>query len=156
MEKQKSHAFNKDVYLLGKNSEGIYYWLESPTWDCNWYWGFGYIESYTNNKYPHLSRDIQSHQHADNFMSSWFIEWNGSKPILTERTFTDREGWELSELFEQFYFLKKAAENFGRGKCHCSDTTIDNWAKPELATEINKLIIPKVIARIIEILTPDK
>lgn len=154
MNKQKTIAFDKEVYLLGADNEGIYYWLESPKWDCGWYWGFGYIETYTNNKNPQISRDINSHQHAENFMSKWFIEWNGSKPILAHTTFTEKEGWELSELFEQFYFLQKAAENFGRGKCYTSNTTIPLWQKTELAKEINEKIIPQVTARILEILTP--
>lgn len=152
--KTKTHAFGKDVFLLGEDKEGTKYWLESPKWECDWYWGFGYIETYTNNNNPAKSRDIQSHQHANDFMSKWFTEWNGSKPILEKTTFDEKEGWELSELFEQFYFLQKAAENFGRGKAYCSNTKIDNWAKPELAKEINEVIIPKVTARILEILSP--
>jgi hypothetical protein len=65
MNKRKSHAFNKDIYLLGKNRYGELVWLESPTWDCGWYWGFGYVETYTNNKRPDLARDISSHSHFD-------------------------------------------------------------------------------------------
>lgn len=155
MEKRKDHAFGKDVYLLGADSEGTYYWLESPTWDCDWYWGFGYIETYENNKHPGASRDISSHQHATDFMKTWFKEWNGSKPILAEKTFTEDEGWELSELFEQFYFLRQAAENFGRGKCHCAETSAPKWKKPGLVREINEKRIPAVTRRIIEILTPE-
>jgi len=154
LNKRKKHAFGKDIYLLGSDCEGIFYWLESPTWDCDWYWGFGYMETYTNNKNPQYARDINSHQHADKFMSKWFTEWNGSKPILLVKTFTNKEGWELSELFEQFYFLKDAAENFGRGKCHCANTLIPLWKKPELIKEINEILIPQVTARILEILSP--
>ncbi|MCJ7828736.1 MAG: hypothetical protein MUP81_03225 [Dehalococcoidia bacterium] len=152
--KKKTHVFGKDIYLLGTDESGIRYWLESPSWDCNWYWGFGYIETYSNNRSPEHSADISSHQHAENFMSKWFTEWNGSKPILVQQTFDKKEGWELSELFEQFYFLKESAENFGRGKCHCANTIIPLWQKTELAKEINEQIIPKVTARILEILTP--
>ena len=32
----------KKKYLLGYiNNESIY--LSPPSWDCNWYWGFGYL-----------------------------------------------------------------------------------------------------------------
>ena len=34
MEKKKSHAFGKDVYLLG-TINGRYQWLEAPSWDCD-------------------------------------------------------------------------------------------------------------------------
>jgi hypothetical protein len=155
MNKQISHAFGKDVYLLGADTRGTKYWLEEPRWDCGWYWGFGYIETYTNNDSPNRSRDIDSHQHATNFMSKWFIEWNGSKPILIDMTFSEKEGWELSELFAQFYFLKEAAEMFGRGKAHVANTTISLWADKAKATEINEVLIPMVTKRILEILTPE-
>ena len=45
-------------------------------------------------------------------MSEWFIGRNGSKPILKEPVFNEKEGWELSELFEQFYFLQKSSGIF--------------------------------------------
>ncbi len=154
MEKRKSYAFGKVVYLLGKDERGVYYWLEAPRWECGWYWGFGYIETYTANKHPHLAKDITSHSHADKFMSEYFTSWNGSSPILKEKTFSDEEGWELSELFQQFYFLKEAAEMFGRGKANCAKTSIPLWKKPELVKEINEILIPRVTSRIIEILTP--
>lgn len=151
--KTKSKAFGKYVYLLGADEDGVYYWLESPTWDCGWYWGFGYIETYTNNQYPHLASDISSHQHADNFLGEYFTEFNGSKPRLKKRTFTDKEGWELSELFETFYTLRKAAELFGRGKSNVADTSVRINMK-RAAKRINTIEIPKVTNRILQILSP--
>ncbi len=154
LKKQTSQAFGKKVFLLGRDSEGVKYWLEEAKWECKWYWGFGYIETYTRNNDPAHSKDISSHQHADNFMSEWFTEWNGSKPRLVERTFTDKEGWELSELFQQFYLLREAAEYFGRGKANCADTKIKLFKKPELVNEINEDRMPVIIDRIYSILSP--
>ena len=34
MGKVKSHAFGKDVFLLGADKDDRYYWLEAPKWDC--------------------------------------------------------------------------------------------------------------------------
>ena len=62
MQKKKIYAFGYH-YLLGIDSVGIKHYVEAPSWDCGWYWGFGYIESYTNNNSPGTSRDKQSHQH---------------------------------------------------------------------------------------------
>lgn len=154
LEKTKSHAFGKDVYLLGTDAQGVKYWLESPSWDCGWYWGFGYIQTYVRNQMPDRAKDIDSHEHAENFLSEWFTEWNNSTPRLSMQTFSSQEGWELSELFAQFYFLKSAAENFGRGKCYVANTSAPNWEKKDLVKEINEKLIPAVTARIIEILTP--
>ena len=154
MEKQQSKAFGKNVFLLGADEEGTWYWLEEQGWDCDWYWGFGYIETYTNNQHPEKSKDISSHQHAEDFMSKWFKEWNGSKPILKDKTFSEAEGWELSELFAQFYHLQEQAEFWGRGKMNTANTTIKNWQDKSLAEKINKIILPVIMNRIIEILTP--
>jgi len=154
MKKRADKAFGKKVYLLGEDEDGVKHWLEEPSWDCGWYWGFGYIETYKNNLNPNLSRDINSHSHATNFMSEYFIEWNGSIPILKNRVFNDKEGWELSELFSQFYFLRDAAENFSKGKCNCANAKVSLWKKPNLVKEINKKLIPEITKRIIEILTP--
>jgi hypothetical protein len=152
--KQKSRAFSKDVFLLGKDEEGICYWLEAPSWDCGWYWGFGYITSYQGNRLPDKASDISSHEHADNFLSEWFTEWNGSKPRLKTQVFTEKEGWELCELFKQFYILNDTAEFFGRGKAHVADTSIPNWKDEKLAKDINTRMIPAITSRIMEILTP--
>ena len=56
MKKQKSHAFNKDCYLLGRGTDGSHYWLEQSTFDCDWYWSVGYIETYSNNEKSKFSK----------------------------------------------------------------------------------------------------
>ena len=156
MDKRTTKAFGKKVFLLGKAEDGTLYWLEEAKWDCGWYWGFGYIEAYTNNKNPNMARDIESHEHADHFLSEWFTEWNGSKPRLVEKTFNDKEGWELTELLQQFYTLRQTAEYFGRGKENCANTSIPDYKKPELVKEINEVRMPQIFNRIYEILTPKK
>lgn len=156
MRKEINKAFGKKVYLLGMDKDAIKYWLEEPKWDCGWYWGFGYIETYTNNSSPSTSRDINSHHHANEFLGKWWYKWNNSEPILLDTTFNEKEGWELCELFEQFYFLQKAAEMFKDGKAHCTNTTIPLWKDEVKVKEINETLIPNVTKRIIEILTPSK
>lgn len=151
LHKEVKEFHGKDLFLLGKDEYGTYYYLESPSWDCGWYWGFGYIEGFTNNRVT--DRSHESHQHATSFVSEWFTEHNGSTPRLTERTFTDKEGWQLSELFKRFYILKESAELFGRGGAHVSST--DEKLKREAwASEINETLIPQTTAEIIKILTP--
>lgn len=152
MNKLKSYAFGKNVYLLGSDEDGTWYWLEEASWDCGWYWGFGYIETYTNNKNPMVSKDIKSHQHADNFYLEW---WRGDKPILRDTTFNEKEGWELTELLKQFYILRESAEYFDRGKANMADTKIKLYKKSELVEEINKVRMPIIFNRIYEILSPN-
>jgi hypothetical protein len=155
--KKETRAFGKTIYLLGQDKNGINYWLEGPSWECSWYWGFGYIETYTNNNSPEHSKDISSHSHASNFMAEYFTELNGSKPILTKTVFTEDEGWELSELFKQFYHWRDHAELLYRGNMNITTATdkLFKWKDEVECKRINKEVIPKITARIIEILKPN-
>jgi hypothetical protein len=198
IKKQKSHAFGKDIYLIGVDEYKKKHWLEAPRWDCGWYWGFGYIETYTNNNNPSYSDDIESHQHWDTIFTErdtpmWIVghserkiyddlsprvgfkDENGNNkpyylyhkdyhanpydnPYFEKITFNEKEGWELGELFAQFYFLKNCADKFKKGNAFISPNSVEhlelNWQKPELVKEINEILIPKISDRIIEILTP--
>lgn len=166
--KQKSFAFRKDIYLLGWDADGINYWLEAPSWDCSWYWGFGYVETYTNNANPSKAKDINSHEHISGFMGQQ-EEYDSAKGCFVKgkyihnlidckkfarTTFDEKESWELSELFNQFYFLKDAAEHFKHGKCNTANSKVALWKDEAKAKEINEVLIPQVTARILEILSP--
>jgi hypothetical protein len=155
MNKRKSHAFNKDIYLLGKNRYGELVWLESPTWDCGWYWGFGYVETYTNNRYPHLARDISSHSHFSGLIGK---QDNGKYIYhineIMDTPLTDTESWELSDLMKRFYTLKESAEVFHRGNANYTSNTKHDSKNEDLAKYINEVELPKIFARVIEILSP--
>ena len=173
LKKRKSHAFRKDIFLIGKDTEGKLVWLEAPTWDCSWYWGFGYIETYTNNTNPSIARDILSHSHIDGLtgrheyydtekqchrLSSEYIHNIYDSPKLVETTFTENEGWKLSELFKEFYLLKDMAEYTHRSPASCNYTTSPVTQDPEKMAawhkEINEVMIPLITAEILRMLTP--
>jgi len=160
IQKQKSHAFSKDIYLLGKDKYGDYLWLEAGSWDCNWYWGFGYVETYTNNKKPHLAKDIQSHSHVDGYIfekdenGSFISHWN-EQPNLEESTLTENESWEFSDLMKSFYTLRKTAEIYHQGNAHLSSGKL-SLKNQQAEKRINEKEIPKIMQRIYEILTPEQ
>jgi hypothetical protein len=170
IDKQKSHAFKKDVYLLGKDADGIRYWLEAPSWDCGWYWGFGYVETYQQNRTPSKARDIDSHSHIDSSFMGKVSFYNTDKnawdyteyihnifdcPTFTETTFSEKEGWTLSELFKTFYQLRESADMFGKGGSHITtNPCADIIANKEWAKHINEVMIPAITAKILEILSP--
>ena len=165
--KRKSRAFGKDVYLLGEDEQGIKYWLEAPKWSCGWYWGFGYIETYTNNNNPSLAVDINSHQHFSGFVGSQeyydhekgcfrkgdYIHNIYDNPTFVKTTFTENEGWTLSELMKTFYRLRETAELFKYGSSGvttnpCADILKDE----EKRKHINEVLIPEVTKRVLKIL----
>lgn len=133
LKKKTSHAFKKEVYLLGADDSGVLYWLEAPSWDCGWYWGFGYVENYTNNEHPNKSKDIISHTHISSiFEKNDVIDMNNG--LLINPTYTKNEGVKLSGLFTKFYELKVIAE---RDK---PNRQINEIELPELFKEIIKIL----------------
>lgn len=170
MKKRKSRAFGKDVYLLGKNAEGYTLWLEEPKWDCGWYWGFGYIETYTNKENPAKARDRSSHSHFSGlvgnqeyydhekgcFRKGDYVHNVYDSPRLVETCFSSAEGWQLSELFREFYLLKDMADYTHRQPCGCHLTTspVDQGDMSDWHKHINEVMIPKITAKILEILSP--
>lgn len=150
IKKQVDFAFGKKVYLLGADEKGVKYWLEAPSWDCGWYWGFGYIETYRGNGTPSKAIDIASHQHAEGFYNIWCYE------ILKNKTFSDDEKWALCELFDNFYTLKKLA-----GAQHANGKE-GNYTRQRNGFNYNDLIkenininidcLPSVMAKIVSIL----
>jgi hypothetical protein len=170
IDKQKSNAFGKDIYLLGIGNDKTKYWLEAPKWDCGWYWGFGYVETYTNNDNPRISRDISSHSHISGllgqqekydfekkaFVNGKFVHNLIDSDTFERTTFTEKESWELTELFEQFYLLKEMAEFCHKDLpgCHITTSPVNHGDLKDWNKKINETMIPLITAKIIEILTP--
>lgn len=168
MDKRISHAFGKDIYLLGKRKDGDLIWLEAAKWDCDWYWGFGYIETYTNNLCPDKARDISSHSHWSGLvgkqerydfdkkvfvLDSKYIYHLNENPDMAETVLTDRESWELADLMKTFYTLKDMAEIYHSGNSHLTSTGVCLKDK-EREDHINQVLMPQIFKRVYEILTP--
>lgn len=151
---KKEIKFNGYKYwLLFQDEKGINYWLEEPSWSCGWYWGFGYIETFTNNKCPQRSADIASHNHFDTmFLGS---AKDTLKFIKAKSPFNNKEVWQILELMQSYYALKKIAGFYATvgerlAKIHCDNLVKDN-GKSE---EINKIILPSIFEEIKNILRP--
>lgn len=171
LEKRKviARPGRKTVYLLGADKDGILYWIEEASWNCGWYWVFGYVETYTNNAKPQISRDIQSHQHFDGFIgkqesynlekrcwqlsSNYVHHLNDEHSVFAETVLTDNESWQLSELMKRFYILKETAELFGRGGAYISEAD-ENLKRPEIVKEINEVILPALFEEVYSLLSP--
>ena len=149
--KKTSFAFRKNIYLLGRDEDGTNYWLEEPTWDCGWYWGLGYVETYTNNRSPANSKDINSHEHFDmKFLNKGY---NAYKEFFKESVLDDREVWRILELMKTCYTLSSAASLFEKGsswitKNDCYDVVKDQ----KLYEEIVKVKLPAVISAVCNLL----
>ena len=154
MKKQKSHAFGKDIYLLGKDSDGTTYWLEAAKWDCGWYWGGGYVRTYTNNNCPSRSRDICSHQHFDSlFFNKRTDGYTAFKEFFAETPFTDSEIWKLLELMKAFYIAREYSDMLHRGRAHYTANPVKEVIQDETEYErINKKMIPSIMEEVYKIM----
>lgn len=118
LNKKILNKFGNTYYLLGETYDGIEYYLERGTFDCNWYWSGGYIK--TLNKYW---TDIDSHQHYDTAiingekLSTPTGDWS---KIFKNTTLRKDEIWQFHELMHAFYIAKEAMEMAHRGSAGVS------------------------------------
>ena len=144
MEKEVITKFGRKYYLLGKDAEGTKYWLEEPSWDCNWYWGFGYVQTFNRS-----GNDIDSHQHFDTLFLTRKI-YDSFVELLVETPLSKNEIWTLLELMKSYYTLEKYAE-----LCHTGSSWIasDNPCREILKDDdyehrINTVLLPKIFDEI--------
>ena len=153
MEKQKETAFGKEVYLLGTDKYGTKYWMEEPSWDCGWYWGFGYIETYQENKNPSKAEDIWSHSHFDLLSEKNMNLYDGFKEKFTDTPLEDEEIWQLCELMKTFYIMREYAEVLHRGDAHYTENPCKEVIKnDEEWRRINEVVLPEVFKEVRKIL----
>lgn len=131
------------IFIGTNNDEKIY--LSAPSWDCGWYWGFGYL----GNKNCHYHVDGLNRNENINLFDAF------KKHFGTSLVVRDSQLWTLCELFKTFYTLKETAEVLGRGGSHftknpCSElitnkdevVRINNTVLPAIFEEIYKILIP--------------
>lgn len=148
----------KKIYL-GKNGDGesrgrIY--LSPPSWDCNWYWGFGYLGN--NHCHYHVSGlktiekynfEAKVHTTENVNLFDGFKRQFGDTFIVKE----DKDIWTLTELFETFYHLKETAEVLGRGGSYQTTNPIADLIKnTEEVSRINEIVLPHLFDEIYKIL----
>lgn len=97
----------KDKIFFGKDVDGQNIYLTKPSWDCGWYWGFGYLG---NSKcHYHLSgykngRNINMH---DALLQDYELN-----PVIKDNL------WQFCEQVLTIYALKEMAKVLGRGGSH--------------------------------------
>ena len=108
MKKHTIHKFGHIYYFLGTDSDGTKYYLQKGSFDCGWYWGGGYVQTFINNRNPEKSRDIASHQHFDGlFFRGKKCGFDMFKDLFTNNPFTDSEIWQICELMKTFYTMRE-------------------------------------------------
>lgn len=154
MKKKVDIAFGKKQYLLGQK-DGIYYWLEEAKWECDWYWGLGYVETFTNNKNPRLAVDIKSHSHILMFFQDRTKNgYDSFKEFFDETVLSDKELWTFIECMKSLYTLREYSDFLHRGGSYytsnpCKELIMNN-AEYE---RINKELIPALLNKVYSLLS---
>lgn len=152
MKKEVRKIRGKRQFLLGEK-DGERYWLEEASWDCDWYWGFGYVESYRGKGIS--DKSWRGHQHFDSLFldSAKFVD--GYKEFFDDVTLTDRdEIWKLLELMKSFYLCRNYSDMLHTGGAHItSNPATDTIKDMKEYNRINKKVIPEICTEVYNLLT---
>ena len=113
-----------DKIYLGNTTEYGRLYLSKHSWDCGWYWGFGYIGN------------SRLHMHIDSLING---EYDVNKIFDGSTGITQDQWWIIRDLFMQAYALKAAAEVYQYGGHQTMRPGITDCIKNlEMAARINK------------------
>ena len=152
MKKQTIEKFGNKYYLLGTRKEdNKKIWLQEGSFDCNWYWGVGYVEVFNRNY-----TDISEHTH----FNSLFLKTNifdSFKDYFKDTTLSDDEIWQLLELMQTIYTLREMSDTIHRRGSHITTTNIENHIFNEniyinMYDKINNDTIPTLLNTVYELL----
>ena len=130
-------------YFLGINSNGDKMWLLAPSWDCGWYWGLGYINTYQQNWMPSKARDVLCSTYFDYVFpsSDIFIDEFNDTP------FTKNEKWKIYEYMKELYILRKYSDMMHNGGAYITEgskTLKGNEENYREYNRINSILIPNI------------
>ena len=121
---------------LGK-LDGEKVWLTPPSWDCDRYWGYGYIEN--RNLFTHFYM-LGTNNNLFNAIQKRF---NGTFSLQGSNL------WTFCELMQTFYALKEIAEVYSRGgSYYTSNPLADILKNPKEYKRINEILLPKIFIEI--------
>ena len=149
---KKIRVYNgKNLYFLGVDKDGDNVYLQDISFDCGWYWGMGYVESFRPR-----AKSQNSHMHFDSLFLTKDLH-KSFKNYFDETVLNDREMWQLLEYMKSLYQLRKFAEMI---HLHGSHITQNDFLKEnfvsidtEYRDRINTVLIPGLWSKVVELLT---
>ncbi|MDJ0507333.1 MAG: hypothetical protein PX635_19195 [Nostocales cyanobacterium LE14-WE12] len=124
--------------FLGKRKEdGRMVYIAAPTWDCNWYWSFGYLKA------------TGEHYHLRNCNINW-KDGLERDYILNVKLRGDNL-WKFYELAKTAYGLRDAAEILGKGGSNLTENSLREAIKNKAEVDrINQIVLPQIFDAINE------
>lgn len=148
-EKETKVVFGKKHYLLGVK-DGYKVWLERANWDCDWYWGLGYVETF-NKRYS----DINEHRHFDGLFLKRNI-FDSFVDYFDSVTLTREEIWKLLELMSSAYKCREYSDMLHTHGAHITTNLCkDLIANDDEYKRINDVVIPSIMKEVYNLLSED-
>ena len=154
LKKQKILKFERERFLLGiRKEDNKKVYLAKANWDCDWYWGFGYVNTFDRH-------DTYDHYHFDGLFLKGRI-FESFKDYFADTTLDDDEIWALLGYMKEFYIMQKYAELMQYGNYITSRAVSvleekNKTKNKEEAERINKILIPELLEKIYQLLTIQK
>lgn len=150
MNKETRKVNGKYQFLLGKKGSETY-WLQKASFDCEWYWGLGYVEGYRGK--GSSDKSWRSHQHFDGLFlkPAKFVE--GFKEFFDETPFTDDEIWQILELMQSAYTCRKYSDMIHAGGSHITSKVKVDLIKSDIEYgRLNNAVIPSILNEVYKIM----
>jgi hypothetical protein len=125
-------------YLGKRKEDGRMVYLAAPTWDCDWYWSFGYLGA------------TGEHFHLRNYGN---MDWKDclERDYNLNVKLRGDNLWKFYELAKTAYKLKEVAEVLGRGGCNITDNPLAEVIKNKTEVDrINQIVLPQIFDAINE------
>ena len=150
----------KKYYYIGQDETGTAYYYEESCFDCSWYWGIGYIESFTNNRNPEISKDISCHTHFDSLMKEQnrknLYHNDAFKAAFPINPFTDKEIWTILEIMNSLYTARRYSDMLHTKGSHITSNPCKNIIASETEYKrINEIVIPGLLNELYKIMTSE-
>ena len=159
IKKWKFRRNGKTYWLLGKTASGTKWYLEQPEYNCcNWYTNFGHIMSFTNNNAPQRAKDIEEYTRFETQFLEGDIFDSYKMFFAGGITVTDKELWQLLELFKEARLLEDYYEMLHLRGAHISSCPEEVWesiGNNEEKVRIRDKALPAVLNKIEAILEPE-
>lgn len=135
--------------------------IERPSWECGWFWGFGYLERWNARKGDldfHTHINSQFSKNKDGRSCNWY---EGMKDVFDKGDVfeNDHQRWQFLEIVKTIYNLQMTAEVLGRGgSFYDTNPLSDEIYNPIEVLRINEDLIPKLIDEMYKVLgvVPDE
>lgn len=136
---------DKGKYYLGVNNLNEDVYLEKPSWDCDWYWGFGYITSYSS--LTHWDYIVQE-AHCNAF--------DAIKKYFKTLAISDDALWKLCDYMQSYYTLRSAADLFYSGNSNYTSDVKVSFKDKSFYEKINEELLPNLFKAIDDLFKGEK